>query len=120
MQSHEELLDEARPFCDSSTGEVLQRIPDELMQRLRAAQLARGIPNRQSAHTQSFATWYVFFNEEIRAQVLNEYLNAQRKRRVTGKPPINPTTKPKKAPASQGPPAERGLGGFRRRKKSHE
>ena len=38
------LLDEARRYCDQKTGEVVQRIPEELMDKLRAAKLARGIP----------------------------------------------------------------------------
>lgn len=114
MPTNEDLLDEARPFCDPSTGEVLQRIPEELMQRLRAAHLARGIPGRRSPHTQSFATWFVFFNEEIRASVLNEYLTAQRKRRGTAKEPSRPPKK--QTPVNHQPPAQRGLGGFRRRK----
>ena len=43
MSKDEQLLDEARVFCDPSTGEVLKRIPEELMQKLRMAQLARGV-----------------------------------------------------------------------------
>jgi len=44
MKEHEQLLDEARNFCNQTTGEVLDRIPEELMNRLRAAKLARGVP----------------------------------------------------------------------------
>lgn len=72
-----QFLDEARQFCDAH-GEVVQRIPDELMARLRQAKLARGIPGRPSSRTGTRATWFVFFSDVIRDRVLAE-------RRVAGK-----------------------------------
>jgi hypothetical protein len=82
MSEHQELLDEARRFCDPTTGEVVQRIPEELMKTLRQAHLARGIPGKRSQRTESHATWYVFLNSEIRDRVLAEWrkANAARKR----------------------------------------
>ena len=72
MSEDEQLLDEARPFCDAATGEVVERMPEELMQRLRAAKLARGIPGQASQ-----ATWFVFLNSEIHDGVLVEYRKAR-------------------------------------------
>ena len=43
MDERECLLSEARNFCDAVSGEVVERIPDNLMHRLRAAKLAVGI-----------------------------------------------------------------------------
>ena len=73
MTKDDELLDEARQYCDANTGEVLRRIPEELMQKLRKAKLARGIPGKASKHTDSYATWYVFLNSDIRADVMNAW-----------------------------------------------
>ena len=70
---HEELLNEARAFCDPTSGEVVERIPETLMEKLRAAQLARGIPGKRSEQTQSYATWFVFLNSEIRERVLGSH-----------------------------------------------
>ena len=72
VSEDEQLLDEARPFCDSASGEVVERIPEELMQRLRAAKLAKGIPGKASRRSNSQATWFVFLNSEIRDGVLIE------------------------------------------------
>jgi len=82
MSEHQELLDEARRFCDPTTGEVVQRIPGKLMKTLREAKLARGISGRPSQRTESHATWFVFLNGEIRDRVLAEWrkANAARKR----------------------------------------
>ena len=82
MSKDDQLLDEARGFCDASTGEVLQRIPEELMQKLRKAQLARGVPGKANKQTDSYATWFVFFNSDIRDHVMSEWrMNAQAKKR---------------------------------------
>ena len=70
MTEQLDLLEAAREYCDPKTGEVLERIPDELMKQLRAAMLARGIPGRPSKRTGSSATWFVFLNSEIRDRVL--------------------------------------------------
>jgi hypothetical protein len=80
MSKDDQLLDEAQRFCDPSTGEVLQRIPEELMQKLRMAQLARGVPGKASRHTGSYATWFVFLNSDIRDHVMSERRLAQRAR----------------------------------------
>ena len=70
MTEQQGLLEAAREYCDPKTGEVLERIPDELMKQLRAAMLARGIPGKPSQRTGSNATWFVFLNSEIRDRVL--------------------------------------------------
>ena len=70
MTEHQDLLEAAREYCDPKTGEVLERIPDELMKQLRAAMLARGIPGKPSQRTGSSATWFVFLNGEIKDRVL--------------------------------------------------
>jgi hypothetical protein len=82
MSEHQELLEDARPFCDPETGEVLRRIPEELMKKLREAKLARGIPGKPSRRTESYATWFVFLTSEIRDRVLAEWrrANAAQKR----------------------------------------
>jgi len=82
MSEYRELLDEARRFCDPTTGEVVRRIPEELMKTLREAKLARGIPGKPSQRTESHATWFVFLNSEIRDRILAEWrkANAARKR----------------------------------------
>ena len=70
MTEQQRLLEAAREYCDPETGEVLERIPDELMAQLRAAMLARGIPGKPSQRTGSSATWFVFLNSEIKDRVL--------------------------------------------------
>jgi hypothetical protein len=70
MTEQQQLLDAVRGYCDPRTGEVLERIPDELMNKLRAAKLAKGIPRRPSKRTGSSATWYVFLNGDIKDRVL--------------------------------------------------
>ncbi len=70
MTEKQDLLEAAQEYCDPKTGEVLQRIPDELMKQLRVAMLARGIPGKPSQRTGSSATWFVFLNGEIRDRVL--------------------------------------------------
>ena len=70
MTEKQDLLEAAQEYCDPKTGEVLERIPDELMKKLRAAMLARGIPGKPSQRTGSSATWFVFLNSEIRDRVL--------------------------------------------------
>ena len=81
MNEHEQLLDEARDFCEPKTGEVLQRIPKDLMDKLRAAKLARGVPGRRSDRTETHATWFVFLSDDIRVQILAEWREANRHRR---------------------------------------
>ena len=81
MSEHQELLDEARRFCDPITGEVVQRIPEELMKTLREAKLARGIPGKPSQRTESHATWFVFLNSEIRDRALAEWRKASAARK---------------------------------------
>jgi hypothetical protein len=81
MKDHGQLLDESRNFCDASTGEVLQRIPEELMNKLRAAKLARGIPGGRNESTGTYATWFVFFSDGIRDEVLAKWREANRQRR---------------------------------------
>ena len=70
MTEQQLLIEAAREYCDPKTGEVLERIPDDLMKQLRAAMLARGIPGKPSKRTGSSATWFVFLNSEIRDRVL--------------------------------------------------
>ncbi len=70
MTEQQDLLEAAREYCDPKTGEVLERIPDELMKQLRAAMLAREIPGKPSKRTGSSATWFVFLNSEIKDRVL--------------------------------------------------
>lgn len=81
MKEHEQLLEEARTFCDPTTGEVLQRIPEGLMNKLRAAKLTRGVPGRPNERTETYATWCVFLNDEIRDQVMARWREANRLRR---------------------------------------
>ena len=82
MSEDENLVDGARGYCDPTTGELVERIPEELMKKLREAKLARGIPGKPSQRTESKATWFVFLNSEIRDYVLAECrkANAARKR----------------------------------------
>lgn len=86
MSEDQKLLDEARRFCDPTTGEVLRRIPEELMNKLREAKLARGIPGKRSRRTETYATWFVFLNSEIGNRVLAEWRKAKAARkRARGK-----------------------------------
>ncbi len=115
MQAHQDLLNQARPFCNPSTGEVVQRLPDELMQQLRAAKLTRGIPGCRSQHTQTYATWFVFFSDQIRDRVLLEFreanLNRKRGRKaVVGSVEQLPTGSDQSVAQ---PSAQRGLAQFR-------
>ena len=72
MNEHQDLIDEARSFCDPTTGEVVELIPEELMRRLRAAKLAVGIP-REVSRTTARAKWIVFLNTEIRDQAVTQW-----------------------------------------------
>jgi hypothetical protein len=85
--SVEELLNEARAYCDPNTGEVVKRMPEKLMRQLRDARLARGIHGRRSEATKSQATWFVFLNDNIRDLILREWRTAskqpKRRRRRT-------------------------------------
>ena len=120
MRNHEQLLDEARQFCDPKTGEVVQRIPDELMQKLREAQLARGIPGRRSSRTDSHATWFVFLTDDIRDQFLDEWRAVKRTRKrsrgTVEKANSQPSSEDSPATPAQG--KSRGLKQFVQRRKS--
>ena len=121
MRADQDLLDEARPFCDVSTGEVVERIPEDLMQRLRAAKLAVGVGGKRSERTETTATWFVLLDDTIRKQVLTACRMARRKRRrgprsadaspvgnSAGKAPADKTSSEAKSTIG------RGLGAFRR------
>ena len=120
MKEHEQLLDEARNFCNQTTGEVLERIPEEMMNRLRAAKLARGVPGRRNERTETYATWFVYLSDDIRDQVLGKWREANRLRRQRNAA----ATKAKLEPVAADPPSEsressnRGLQEFLQRKKS--
>lgn len=119
MKEHEQLLEEAGAFCHPTTGEVLQRIPEELMNRLRAAKLARGVPGRRSDRTDTHATWFVFLSDDIGEQVLAKWrdANRQRKHRHTAAA----KAKPQPVAADVGSTkdsSKRGLQQFRQRRKS--
>ncbi len=113
MSEHQQLLDEARRFCDPATGEVLERMPEELMKKLRSVNLARGIPGKPSRRTESHATWFVFLNSEIRDRVLLEWrkANAGRKRSRGSR-----TSASGSSSSDARPKAGRGLKEFRQRK----
>ena len=115
MSEHEQLLDEARSFCDPTTGEVLERIPEELMTRLRGVKLALGIPGKPSQRTQSEATWFVFLNSDIRDRVRAEWRKAKAAQdRLGEEGSIETTTtdEPNVDDRPAGPAANRGLKGF--------
>ena len=120
MKEQEQLLDEARTFCDETTGEVLQRRPEELMSKLRAAQLAKGVPCRRNERTETYATWFVFLSEDIREQVLAKWREANRERRH--RPAAAGNVAPKPVAAGAGLKSsglrKRGLGQFTQQRKS--
>jgi hypothetical protein len=121
MDEHQRLLDEARRFCDPVTGEVVERIPEELMRRLRASKLAVGISGAAS-QTATSAKWIVFLDDRIRDQALTLSREAKRKRQ-RNKP--RPADALDKVPASDAEtPANtksaRGLRGFLRPRKSDQ
>ena len=82
MNEHQHLLDEARRFCNPTTGEVVELIPEELMRLLRAAKLAVGIPG-EASRTATSAKWIVLFNDDIRDQALMQWREAKRQRQRT-------------------------------------
>ena len=88
MNEHQHLLDEARRFCNPTTGEVVELIPEELMKLLRAAKLAVGIPGEVS-QTATSAKWIVFLNEDIRGQALRQWREANRQRQRTKRQPTD-------------------------------
>ncbi len=115
MENHQDLLNQSRPFCDASTGEIVQRLPEELMQQLRAAKLTRGIPGCRSHHTQTYATWFVFFTDQIRDRVLLESREANHNRK-RGRTAVVGSAEQQLADNDQSvaqPPAQRGLAQFR-------
>ncbi len=113
VSEDEQLLDEARPFCDSASGEVIERMPEELMKKLRAGKLARGIRGKPSRRTESHATWFVFLNSEIQDRVLLEWrkANATRKRSRGSRTSVSGSSS-----SDARPKAGRGLKEFRQRK----
>ena len=121
MNDHQQLLDEARQFCDPTTGEVAERIPEDLMGKLRAAKLARGIPGTRGQRTESYATWFVFLNDEIRERVLAEWrkVSSARKRRrgkrVQGERTLLSSAIDAMPDGER--PSNRGLQGFRQRRR---
>jgi hypothetical protein len=82
MNERQHLLDEARRFCNPTTGEVVELIPEQLMRLLRAAKLAVGIPG-EASRTATSAKWIVFFNDDIRDQALTQWREAKRQRQRT-------------------------------------
>ena len=125
MSDNAQLLEQAQKFCDAETGEVIERIPEELMKELRQAKLARGVPGNRSKKTDSFATWYVFFTDEIRDRVMKEWRDANRSRKgKSGKPADK---KPAKTGNRSGgskpqhrPKASKGLSQFMQRRKTQK
>lgn len=89
MNEHQHLLDEASKFCNPTTGEVVELIPEELMRRLRDAKLAIGIPGKGSLTT-ARAKWIVFLNAEIRDQGLAQWREVNRQRQRTKRTPAAP------------------------------
>ena len=90
MNEHQHLLDEARRFCNPTTGEVVELIPEELMRLLRAAKLAVGIPG-EASRTATSAKWIVFFDDEIRDQALTQWREARHKRQRTKRRQVGAT-----------------------------
>lgn len=118
MNQHQHLLDEARKYCDPSTGEVVELIPEELMRLLRAAKLAVGIPG-EASRTAARAKWIVFLSAEIRTQALTQWRETNRQRQRTKR---RRPDKPAQVPAPQAEPrekpsGERGLRSFLRPRK---
>ncbi|MFV2069126.1 MAG: hypothetical protein ACC645_19335, partial [Pirellulales bacterium] len=122
MSEHQQLLDTARQFCDPATGEVVERIPEDLMRKLRAAKLARGIPGTPSQRTESHATWFVFLNDEIRERVLSEWRKANAARKRNRGPGMKETDATQSAIESRPPErtGNRGLKAFRERRELTE
>jgi hypothetical protein len=122
MPANEDLLAEARPYCDAETGEVLERIPDELMTRLRAAKLARGVPGLKNQKLQTHAGWYVFFSDQIRERVTVACREANHKRRRARKAKSDsarPRAKAADPPKSPSNSRDRsGLADFRQSRRS--
>ena len=124
MTEQERLLEAAREYCDPETGEVLERIPDELMAQLRAAMLARGIRGKPSQRTGSSATWFVFLNSEIKDRVLAMW---RRPKRAAKRGPVKDArgkgTAGEEAPkvgSKDSHGASQGLGRFLNRKKPEQ
>jgi hypothetical protein len=118
MNEHQHLLDEARQFCNPTTGEVVELIPEELMRLLRAAKLAVGIPGEVS-RTTARAKWIVFLNAEIRDQAVTQWREANRRRQRTKRDRTD--SSPQVPSSGAAPPAKtisgRGLRGFLRPRK---
>jgi hypothetical protein len=118
MNEHQHLLDEARKFCNPTTGEVVELIPEELMKLLRAAKLAIGIPG-EASRTSARAKWIVFLNAEIRDQAVTHWREANRQRQRTRREPTG--SRPPVPPSGDEPQeksvSERGLRGFLRSRK---
>ena len=84
--SDQELLAAAREYCDPETGEVVRRIPEPLMRKLRDAKLARGIRGKRSSKTDTNATWFVFLNAAIRDTRLQEWRKENKRRKQIRRP----------------------------------
>ncbi len=118
MNEHQSLLDEARSFCNPTTGEVITLIPEELMGRLRAAKLAVGIAG-ESSQTTTNAKWIVFLDDEIREQALTRWREAKRQRKRTRPRQVEASEQPaiNDVPSLTKVKVARGLGSFLRPKK---
>ena len=117
MKEHERLLDEAQRFCDLDTGEVLERIPEELMSKLRAANLARGVPGKRNERTETYATWFVFLSKGIRERFLEQWREAKRQQKRYRTARRKDRYQNAVAGESKGP-RSRGLAQFRQRRQS--
>jgi hypothetical protein len=120
MEDHSRLLEEAAGYCNLETGEVVSRMPSELMTALRAAKLARGVVGRRNERTESTATWFVFFSDGIRNDVLTKVraraaVRKQRRSESRQNAEAGPDVPPI-APVEV--PCHRGLRAFRQRKNS--
>ena len=118
MTDHEQLLEQAWRFCDPNTGEVLARLPDELMSKLRAAGLARGVPGKRNEQTETYATWFVFLSDGIRDRVMAEWREANRQAKRHRKTQKQAKPLAAAAAAEEKESKTRGLGEFRQRRNS--
>ena len=68
-ENRKRLLDRVRPYCDEESGKVLEAVPEDLMQELRACHLAMGVELGAAGPTGHRATWFVFFSPKIQRKV---------------------------------------------------
>ena len=71
MNDHQRLLNEAARFCNPTTGEVVELIPEELMKLLPRREISSGIWGEQG-QTATNAKWYVFLDDDIRDQAFSK------------------------------------------------